>query len=201
MKACCNLTGGQQGIHDILEVDSSIFLDSGSGDGQLLILDGKSQLDRGICGTDELASLLADPAVGENSIRRELAPVEQRIEGVRSGGKSTTKCGAHEISGQDRFPYANHGKPEPRIELEYADSLKEEWRPQIQHPSDSGCGGVISDQLSSSSSGVALDLSATIKHEISAGLTPAIRCAEAILSGFRRIRLSLASERNPGICS
>lgn len=124
MKAGCDLTSGQQSIHDILEVGASIRLDSGPGDGHLLILDGKAQLDRGVGGSDELASLLSDPAVGGDSLCRELAPVEQWEEGVRSSGKRAAKCGPHEIPRQDRFPDADHGKPEPWIELEHADPLK-----------------------------------------------------------------------------
>ena len=49
------------------------------------VLCGKAQLDGGVGGSDELAALLSDPAVGGNALCRELSPVEQRKEGVRSG--------------------------------------------------------------------------------------------------------------------
>jgi|APSaa5957512493_1039668.scaffolds.fasta_scaffold00278_14 hypothetical protein len=175
MKSCRNRSVGQASLNHVFKVDPAMRLHFTAGMLQLSGIDDKSKFHGSVCRLDKLSPDGTTPAGTRDPLECQISPVKDGKERICRTEESSPECGPHQVASQNRLPYSNHSKLKFSIYLGDADSLKQERRPEIHPPAHSAGGGLFIDQWDSSSSSKPRARSATIKHEMSEGLTPAIR--------------------------
>ncbi len=175
MKSCRKRSVGQASLDHVFQIDPAMRLHFTACMLQLIGIDGKSKFHGSACRLDKFSTDGTTPAGTRDPLECQISPVKDGKERICRTEESSPECAPHQVASQNRLTNPDHSKLEFRIDLGDSDALKQEGRPEIHPPPHAAGGGLFIDQLDSSSCSNPRTRSATIKHEMSDGLTPAIR--------------------------